>query len=220
MLGPKSTIAATPKIILLVLSCLCLLSAAIFGLVGSYRVDVLRTDLANANAARDVVEHREAELKTREATVAGAEAKIAEAENKATQAQTDLLKLQNEKAELESKLDALQKQTGEAAPTASPSQNPSIASKPQQTATSGPSVQIAQEPVEEATPPPEPQPKHKKIAPRKAPQAASTSGIASYASAKAFATFTPLPKYPARERNDSVTGIGVCLVSVDPANGR
>jgi hypothetical protein len=30
------------KIILLVLSCLLLLSAAIFGLVGSYRVDVLR----------------------------------------------------------------------------------------------------------------------------------------------------------------------------------
>jgi protein TonB len=218
MLGPKSTIAATPKIILLVLSCLCLLSAAIFGLVGSYRVDVLRTDLANANAARDVVEHREAELKTREATVAGAEAKIAEAENKATKAQTELLKLQNEKAELESKLDTLQKQIGEAGPTASSLQNPSTASKPQQPATSGPSVQIAQEPAEEATPSPSPKPKRKKIAPSKPPE--GTPEITSYASAKAFATFTPFPKYPARERTDSVTGVGVCMVSVDRASGR
>src|SRR6516225_3241696 len=168
MLRPKSTISAvTSRSILLVLSFLLFAGAAIFGLVGSYRVDVLRTDLANANAARDAAEHRETELKTREAAVAGAEAKIAEAENK---------------------LAAVQKQIGEAGPTASPSQNPSIASNPQQPTTSGPSVQIAQEPVEEATPPP-PQPKRKKIAPRKAPQAASTSEIASYASAKAFATF-------------------------------
>src|SRR6266436_8867453 len=157
MLRPKSTISAvTSKIILLLLSCLCLLSAAIFGLVGSYRVDVLRADLANANMARDAAEHRrvtqERELKTRETAVAGAEAKIAEAENKATKAQTELLKLQNEKAELESKLDTLQKQIGEAGTTASSSQNPSTASGPQQPPTSGPSVQIAQEPAEEATP--------------------------------------------------------------------
>ena len=202
------------------LSFLLFVGAAIFGLVGSYRVDVLRSDLSNANAARDAAEHRETELKTREAAVAGAEAKIAEAENKATQAQTELLKLKNEKTELESKLDALQKQIGEAGPTASPSQNPSIASKPQQQTTSGPSVQIAQQPAEEATPSPPPQPKRRKIAPRKAPEAASPSEIASYASAKAYATFTPLPKYPAKERSDSVTGIGVCLMSVDPASGR
>jgi len=222
MLRPKSTISAvTSRSILLVLSFLFFLGAAIYGLVGSYRVDVLRTDLTNANTARDAAEHRETEFKTREADVAGAEAKIAEAENKATQAQTELLKLQNEKAELESKLDALQKQIGEAGPTASPSQNPSIASKPQQQTTSGPSVQIAQQPVEEeATPSPSPQQKRRKIAPRKAPEAASPSEIASYASAKAYATFTPLPKYPAKERSDSVTGIGVCLVSVDPASGR
>jgi periplasmic protein TonB len=220
MLAPKSTIAVTPRIIVFVLSCLLLLSAAIFGLVGSYRVDVLRTDLASANAARDAAGQRETQLKTREAAVAGAEAKIAEAENKATKAETELLKLQNEKAELEGKLDALQKQIGEAGPAASPSQNPSTASKPQQPATSGPSVEIAHEPVEEATPPPPSEPKRRKIAPRKAPQEASSSEITSYASAKPFATFTPLPKYPARERTDSVTGVGVCLVSVDPASGR
>ena len=231
MLRAKSTISAvTPKIILLLLSCLFLVSAAIFGLVGSYRVDVLRTDLANAIAARDVAERRrvtqETELKTRETAVAGAEAKIAEAENKATKAQTELLKLQNEKAELESKLNAsrneiasLQKRIGEARPAASPSQNPDTASKPkQQPTTSRPSVQIAQESVEEATPPP-PQPKRRKIAPRKTPEVVSTPEITSYSSAKALATFTPLPKYPARARSPGVTGIGVCIVSVDPASG-
>ncbi|PYJ94262.1 MAG: hypothetical protein DME54_11925 [Verrucomicrobia bacterium] len=231
MLRAKSTISAvTPKIILLLLSCLFLVSAAIFGLVGSYRVDVLRTDLANAIAARDVAERRrvtqETELKTRETAVAGAEAKIAEAENKATKAQTELLKLQNEKAELESKLNAsrneiasLQKRIGEARPAASPSQNPDTASKPeQQRTTPRPSVQIAQESVEEATPPP-PQPKRRKIAPRKTPEVVSTPEITSYSSAKALATFTPLPKYPARARSPGVTGIGVCIVSVDPASG-
>ncbi len=228
MLRPKSRVSAvTPKIILLLLSYLFLVSAAIFGLVGSYRVDVLRTDLAKVNAARDAAEHRETEFKTREAAVAGAEAKIAEAENKATKAQTELLTLQNEKAELESKLEAsrneiaaLQKRVGEAGPAASPSQNPDAVSKPQQPTTSGPSVEIAQGPAEEATPPPPPQPKRRKTAPRKAPEAASTPEITSYSSAKALATFTPLPRYPARERSDSVTGIGVCILSVDPASGR
>jgi len=229
MLRPKSRVSAvTPKIILLLLSYLFLVSAAIFGLVGSYRVDVLRTDLAKANAARDAAEHRETEFKTREAAVAGAEAKIAEAENKATKAQTELLTLQNEKAELESKLEAsrneiaaLQKRVGEAGPAASPSQNPDAVSKSnQQSTTSGPSVEIAQGPAEEATPPPPPQPKRRKTAPRKAPEAASTPEITSYSSAKALATFTPLPRYPARERSDSVTGIGVCILSVDPASGR
>jgi TonB family protein len=220
MLAPKSTIAVTPRIIVLVLSCLLLLSAAIFGLVGSYRVDVLRTDLASANADRDAAGQRETQLKTREAAVAGAEAKIAEAENKATKAETELLKLQNEKAELEGKLDALQKQIGEPGPAASPSQNPSTASKPQQLATSGPSVEIAQEPTEEATPSPPPEPKRQKSALSKTPKVASTPEITSYSSARAFATFTPLPRYSAGERSNSVTGIGVWIVSVDPASGR
>src|SRR5262245_25301416 len=127
------------KIILLPLSYLFLVSAAVFGLVGSYRVDVLRKDLANAIAARDAVELRrlpqETELKVCETAGAGTETQIAEAENKATKAQTELLKLQNEKAELESKLDAsrneigsLRKRIGEADLPASPSQNFSTAS--------------------------------------------------------------------------------------------
>ena len=233
MLRPKSTISAvSPKIILLLLSGLFLVGAATFGLVGSYRVDLLRTDLANAIAARDAAEHRrltqETELKARETAVAGAEAKIADAENKATKAQTELLKLQNEKAELERKLDAsrneivsLQKRIGEARPAASPSQNPDTASKPEQQLTaSRPSVQIAQESIEAETPSPPPQPKRRKIAPSKIPEVASTPEITSYSSARALATFTPFPKYPARVRPPGATGIGVCIVSVDPASGR
>jgi TonB family protein len=226
MLGPKSTIAMTPRIIVLVLSCLCLLGAAIFGLVGSYRMDVLRTDLASANAARDAAERRETELKTREASVAGAEAKIAEAENTATKAQTELLKLQNEKAELESKLDAsrnevgsLQKRMEEADPPASASQNPSTASNPQQPTTSGPSIKIAREPVEEATPPPPPRPKQQ-VVPIKAHQVADTLGTMSISSASALAVFAPRPEYPREARSHRIAGSGVCVVSVDTGSGR
>jgi TonB family protein len=227
MLRPKSTVSAvTPKIILLLLSYLFLVGAAIFGLVGSYRVDALRTDLAKANAARDVAEHRETEFKTREAAVAGAEAKIAEAENKATKAQTELLTLQNEKAELESKLDAsrneiaaLQKRIGEAGPSASPSQNPSTASKPkQQPTTSGPSVQTPQEPVEEATPPPRPRAKQQ-VVPIKAQQVAGTLGTMSISSASTLAVFAPRPEYPREARSHRIAGSGVCVVSVDRGSG-
>src|SRR5438046_5099470 len=152
MLRPKSTISAVMRKIILVLAFLCLMIAAIVGLVGTYQVDVLRKDLANANAARDAAEHRrvtqETELKTRETAVAGAEAKIAEAENKATKAQTDLLKLQNEKAELENKLDAsrneiasLRKRSGDAGRAAKPAENLGARSTP--------------EPVVQTTPPPQ-----------------------------------------------------------------
>jgi TonB family protein len=227
MLRPKSRVSAvTPKIILLLLSYLFLVSAAIFGLVGSYRVDAIRTDLAKANAARDAAESWETEFKTREAAVAGAEAKIAEAENKATKAQTELLTLKSEKAELESKLDAsrneiaaLQKRTGEAGPAASPSQNPGAASKPkQQPTTSGPSVQIAQEPVEEATPPPPPRPKQQ-VVPIQAQQVAGTLGTMSISSASTLAVFAPRPEYPREARSHRIAGSGVCVVSVDRGSG-
>src|SRR2546429_9624562 len=111
MLRPESRVSAvTPKIILLLLSYLFLVSAAIFGLVGSYRVDALRTDLAKANAARDAAEHRETELKTRETAVAGAEAKNAEGEKKGKKTQKKNLTLPREKEGMESELDAKPKE--------------------------------------------------------------------------------------------------------------
>src|SRR5438094_10410036 len=222
MLRPESTVSSvTPKIILLLLSDLFLVSAAIFGLVGSYRVDALRTDLAKANAARDAAEHRETELKTRETAVAGAEAKIAEAENKAKKAQTELLTLQNEKAALESKLEgsrneiaALQKRIGEAGPPPNPSQNPSTASKPQQPTTSGPSVEIAQGPAEEATPPP-PLRQKQQVVTIKAQQVAGTLGPMSISSARALAVFAPRSESPPEARSHRSACSGVCRVGVD-----
>src|SRR5438128_7867166 len=157
---PKSTFSAvTPKIIL-VLAFLCLMIPAIFGLLGSYRVDALRADVANANAARDAAEHRrmtqEAELKTRETAVAREEAKIAEAENRAAKAGAELAQSQKEKTELQTKLEekqneiaSLQKRIDEAGTTAKPSQRLAATSTPEKQPTStSPSLEIKPEPVE------------------------------------------------------------------------
>ena len=226
---PKSTISAvTPKIIL-VLAFLCLMIPAIFGLLGSYRVDALRADVANANAARDAAEQRrmtqEAELKTRETAVAGEEAKIAEAQNKATKAGAELAQSQKEKTELQTKLEekqneiaSLQKRIQEAG-AAKPSENPTAASTPEKQSISPPPPEIKPEPVEERTPPPQ-QPKRRKTSPAEAPEVGASAATISFSSAKALATFAPLPKYPLKVRSDGVTGSGVCVVSVDQASGR
>jgi len=226
---PKSTISAvTPKIIL-VLAFLCLMIPAIFGLLGSYRVDALRADVANANAARDAAEQRrmtqEAELKTRETAVAGEEAKIAEAQNKATKAGAELAQSQKEKTESQTKLEvkqneiaSLQKRIQEAG-AAKPSENPTAASTPEKQSISPPPPEIKPEPVEETTPPPQ-QPKRRKTSPAEAPEVGASAATISFSSAKALATFAPLPKYPLRVRSDGVTGSGVCVVSVDQVSGR
>ena len=226
---PKSTISAvTPKIIL-VLAFLCLMIPAIFGLLGSYRVDALRADVANANAARDAAEQRrmtqEAELKTRETAVAGEEAKIAEAQNKATKAGAELAQSQKETTELQTKLEAkqneiasLQKRIQEAG-AAKPSENPTAASTPEKQSILPPPPEIKAEPVEERTPPPQ-QPKRRKTSPAEAPEVGASAATISFSSAKALATFAPLPKYPLRVRSDGVTGSGVCVVSVDQVSGR
>ena len=226
---PKSTISAvTPKIIL-VLAFLCLMIPAIFGLLGSYRVDVLRADVTKANAARDAAEQRrmtqEAELKTREAAVAGEEAKIAEAQNKATKAGAELAQSQKETTELQTKLEAkqneiasLQKRIQEAG-AAKPSENPTAASTPEKQSISPPPPEIKPEPVEQTTPPPQ-QPKRRKTSPAEAPEVGVSAATISFSSAKALATFAPLPKYPLKVRSDGVTGSGVCVVSVDQASGR
>ena len=226
---PKSTISAvTPKIIL-VLAFLCLMIPAIFGLLGSYRVDALRADVANANAARDAAEQRrmtqEAELKTRETAVAGEEAKIAEAENRATKAGAELAQSQKEKTELQTKLGAkqneiasLQKRIQEAG-AVKPSENPTVASTPEKQSISPPPPEIKAESVEERAPPPQ-QPKRRKTSPAEAPEVGASAATISFSSAKALATFAPLPKYPLRVRSDGVTGSGVCVVSVDQVSGR
>jgi protein TonB len=230
MLRPKSTISAvTPKIVL-VLSFLFLMIAAIFGLHNSYRVDVLRADLAKANVARDAVEHRrvtqETELKTRETAVAGEEAKIAEAENRATKAGAELAQLQKDKTELQTKLEtnqneiaSLQKRIEEAGIAVKPSESPGAPSTPEEQPTpTRPSLEIKPEHVEETTPPPQ-RPKRQKTASIKAPQIAGQPGAMSISSVKALATYAPTPQYPPKARLDGITGSGVCVVSIDPGSG-
>ncbi len=135
MMRPKSAISAvTPKTVI-GLSVLLLILAAIFGLLNSHKVKTLRTNVANADAARDAAEHRRAAQernpKTRETTVAGGEAKIAEAESKAAKAEAELTQLQKDKTELQAKLEAnqneigsLQKRIEEAEKTAKPAASP------------------------------------------------------------------------------------------------
>ena len=135
MMRPKFAISAvTPKTVI-GLSVLLLILAAIFGLLNSHKVKTLRTNVANADAARDAAEHRGAAQErnpgTRETIVAGGEAKIAEAESKAAKAEAELTQLQKDKTELQSKLDAnqneigsLQKRIEEAEKTAKPAASP------------------------------------------------------------------------------------------------
>src|SRR5256884_1847694 len=158
MLRPKSTMSAATSKIIVILAFLCLMIAAIFGLLGSYKVDALRTEVASANAARDAAEHRrvtqETELKARETAVAGEEAKIAEAQNKAAKAGAELAQSQKEKTELQTKLEekqneiaSLQKRLEETG-AAKPSERLAAASTPEKQPTpTPPSLEIKAEPV-------------------------------------------------------------------------
>jgi hypothetical protein len=135
MIRPKFAISAvTPKTVI-GLSVLLLILAAIFGLLNSHKVKTLRTNVANAEAARGAAEHRgaaqERNPETRETIVAGGEAKIAEAESKTAKAEAELTQLQKDKTELQAKLEAnqneigsLQKRIEEAEKTAKPAASP------------------------------------------------------------------------------------------------
>ena len=103
--------AVTPKNVI-ALSVLFLILAAIFGLLNSQKVKTLRTSAMNAEAARDLAEHRrvaqERNVETGEATPTGTEGTIAQAENKAAKAEAELAQAQKEKADLQTKLDSNQ----------------------------------------------------------------------------------------------------------------
>jgi hypothetical protein len=126
------------------LSVLCLVLAAIFGLLNSHKVKTLRTYAANAEAARarDAAQHRRVTGQqpspgTSETTATGGEDKVAEAENKAAKAEAELAQLQKEKADLQTKLDAnqneiasLQKRVEEAQKAAKPVESPAAGAQP------------------------------------------------------------------------------------------
>ena len=90
-----------------------LLVAAFFGFLNSQKMKALRTNTANAIAARDAAERREAHEKLNAA--AGG---TTGAEERATKVEAELAQVQKEKADLQAKLDAemasLQKRVGEA----------------------------------------------------------------------------------------------------------
>jgi hypothetical protein len=98
------------------LAILFLLVAAFFSFLNSQRMKVLRANTANAIAARDAAERREAHEKLNAA--AGG---TTGAEEPATKVEAELAQVQKEKADLQAKLDAnqqemasLQKRVGEA----------------------------------------------------------------------------------------------------------
>ena len=98
------------------LAILFLLVAAFFGFLNSQKMKALRTNTANAIAARDAAERREAHEKLNAA--AGG---TTGAEERATKVEAELAQVQKEKADLQAKLDAnqqemasLQKRVGEA----------------------------------------------------------------------------------------------------------
>jgi multidrug efflux pump subunit AcrA (membrane-fusion protein) len=109
---PKSLgFAATPKNVI-GLSVLLLMLAAVFAVLNTHKIKVVRAQASEAAAAHDAAERRRAaeekQLKTREAAVTAERAKIAEAESKAAKAETELAQLQTEKADLQTKFQATQ----------------------------------------------------------------------------------------------------------------
>ena len=133
----SATSAVTQKNVI-GLSILFLALAAIFGALNSHKMKVLRTNVANAEAARLALANRrvtqQQDLKPREMTGTGEGDKIAEAESKAAKAEADLAQLQKEKADLQTRLDANQSETAslrkrveEAEKAAKPSETPAAA---------------------------------------------------------------------------------------------
>ena len=122
---------ATPKSVT-GLAIAFLVLAGFFGFLNTQKVKALRTNAANAHAARDAAERGQANanLNAPPGGTAGPEqgGKVAEAEDRAAKAEAELAQVQKEKTDLQAKLDAnqqeiasLQKRAEEAGKNATPS---------------------------------------------------------------------------------------------------
>jgi phage shock protein A len=105
---------ATPKSVI-GLAIAFLVLAGVFGFLNTQKVKALRTNVANAQAARDAAERRQANanLNTPPGETAGAGqqgGKVAEAEDRAVKAEAELAQAQKEKTDLQAKLDANQQE--------------------------------------------------------------------------------------------------------------
>jgi hypothetical protein len=98
------SLAFTPKT-LLGMSSLVLVLAAFFGLLNSFRVSALQTNLAKTTAARDAAEQRRSAIERQRATAPATIPKTAD-ESNAARAEADLAQVLKEKADLQTKLRA------------------------------------------------------------------------------------------------------------------
>ena len=239
MLRSKSTIAAfTRKIIILVLSFLCLMSAAILGLLTSREAEnkaakaeaeltQLRKEKTELQAKLGVNENEIASLQKRieDGVAATKPSENPSVESASKQQSTPL------SPSLEIKLGTASTPEQPTPPPQSlkikpehveeatpPPQRPPP-STPEQPTPPPQSLEIKPEHVEETTPPPQ-RPPRRKMTPIKAPQVAGQPGTMSVSSAKALATYAPAPGYPSKLRLDGISGSGVCVVSVDSGSGR
>jgi hypothetical protein len=132
----SAVFGATPKNVT-GLAIAFLVLAGFFGFLNTQKVKALRTNAANAQAARDAAEHGQANanLNTPPGETAKAEqgGKVAEPEDRAAKAEAELAQVQKEKTDLQAKLDAnqqeiasLQKRAEEPGKNA----NPSVAGSP------------------------------------------------------------------------------------------
>jgi hypothetical protein len=137
MTARESAIFATASKSVTGLAIALLALATVFGFLNSQKVKALRMNAANAQAAHDAAERRQAQAKLNDPIggTAGAEqqSKIAEAENRPVKTEAELAQVQKEKADLQAKLDAsqqeiatLQKRADEAGKPAAPD-SPSVA---------------------------------------------------------------------------------------------
>ncbi len=233
MLRPKSTISAVTPNILLGLSVLCLVSAAILGLLTGYEA---QKEAAKAGALVVQLQKEKAELETKleanQTEIASLQRRIAEgaAATKPSESPSAGSAAQQQLAPLPS----LEIKPGTASTSEQPTPAPLPASTPEQPTDApsfaAPLVQSARTPsppeikpeqVEETTPPPR-QPKRQKIASIAAittPQVAGSSGGTTSISSSRAATYAPKPEYPSEARTRHITGSGVCVVDVDPGSG-
>jgi hypothetical protein len=113
MAHPESVVSALAPKSVAGLAILLLVLAALFGFLNAQKIKTLRTNLANAQTARDAAERR---VRDKLGTPAGAtipsdeQGKVTEPENRAAKAQAELAQIQKEKAELQAKLDDNQKE--------------------------------------------------------------------------------------------------------------
>jgi cell shape-determining protein MreC len=131
MMHRESAVFAVTQKNVIGLSVLCLVLAAIFGLLNSHKMKTLRTNAANAEAARvrNAAQHRR--VTGQQPSPGTSETTATEAENKAAKAEAELAQLQKQKADLQTKLDAnqneiasLQKRVEQAETAAKPAQSP------------------------------------------------------------------------------------------------